>query len=183
MNAPMRRIRRPVKRESAEQDLVITLVSFAGAVILIRLFLELTGYPQVGNSELHIAHVLWGGLLLFVASLLSLLFANRWAYSAGALLAGIGIGLFIDEVGKFITQSNDYFYPLAAPIVYAFFLLSVVLYLRVRRPPHRSPRTELFSALDALEEVLEQDLDPVEREVLEERLRYVVANSERPDLR
>ena len=115
MNAPMRRIRRPVKRESAEWYLMVTLVSFAGAVILIRLFLELTGYPQVGNSELHIAHVLWGGLLLFAASLLSLLFANRWAYSAGALLAGIGIGLFIDEVGKFITQNNDYFFPAAAP--------------------------------------------------------------------
>src|SRR3712207_6911057 len=47
-----------------------------------------TGYPQVGNSELHIAHVLWGGLLLFVASLLPLVFANRWVFKAGALLAG-----------------------------------------------------------------------------------------------
>jgi hypothetical protein len=26
-----------------------------------------TGYPQIGNSTLHIAHVLWGGLLLFGA--------------------------------------------------------------------------------------------------------------------
>src|ERR671928_1871864 len=163
MNAPMRRIRRPVKRESAERYLMVTLVSFAGAVILIRLFLELTGYPQVGNSELHIAHVLWGGLLLFAASLLSLLFANRWAYSAGALLAGIGIGLFIDEVGKFITQNNDYFFPAAAPIIYAFFLLTVLLYLQVRRPSPRDARIELYHALEAFEEVLDRDLSAKER--------------------
>jgi len=123
MESAFRSIRKPVKREDAEQYLVITLLSFAASVILIRLFLELTGYPQVGNSELHIAHVLWGGLLLFAASLLSLIFANRWVYKVSALLAGVGVGLFIDEVGKFITQSNNYFYPAAAPIIYAFFCL------------------------------------------------------------
>jgi hypothetical protein len=175
-------MRRPVKRQGAEQYVLLSLFSFAASVTLTRAFLQLTGFPQVGGGDFHIAHALWGGLLLYIASLLPVVIANRWVYAAGAALAGIGVGLFIDEVGKFITQSNDYFYPLAAPIVYAFFLLTVVLYLRVRRPPSRSARTELFSALDGLEEVLEQDLDPVERAALEERLQYVIANSQRPDL-
>jgi hypothetical protein len=175
-------IRRPVKRQGAEQYLLATLLSFAASVSLTRLFLDLTGYPQLGGGELHIAHALWGGLFLYVASLLPLVMANRWAYLASAVLAGTGVGLFIDEVGKFITQSNDYFYPLAAPIVYAFFLLTVMLYLRVRRPPSRSVRAELYQAFDALEEVLEQDLDPKERDALEERLRYVAEHAERPDL-
>jgi hypothetical protein len=35
---------------------------------------------------------------------------------------------------------------------------------------------------DAMEEVLEQDLDPRERDELEERLRYVAEHSDRPDL-
>jgi hypothetical protein len=35
-------------------------------VIVTRLFLALTGYPQIGNSVLHIAHALWGALLLLV---------------------------------------------------------------------------------------------------------------------
>ncbi len=123
----------PVKRPGAENYLLLSLLSFALSVAGTRLFLELTGYPQLGNSELHIAHVLWGGLLLFVAALLPLIYANRWVYSTSGILSGLGVGLFIDEVGKFITQSNDYFYPPAAPIIYAFFLLVVLLYQRVRR--------------------------------------------------
>jgi hypothetical protein len=129
------RVRSPVRRGGSERYLLITLLSFAAMVALTRLFLELTGYPQLGGGELHFAHVLWGGLLLFAAALFPLVFANRWAYSSAALLAGLGVGLFIDEVGKFITQSNDYFHPAAAPIVYAFFLLTVLIYLQVRRPP------------------------------------------------
>lgn len=181
MNTSIRRIRRPVKRESVERYLRVTLVSFAATVILIRLFLELTGYPQVGSSELHIAHLLWGGLLLFVASLMLLLFANRWMYSAGALLAGVGIGLFIDEVGKFITQNNDYFFPAAAPIIYAFFLLTVLLYLRMRRPQPRSTRIELYHALEAFEEVLDHDLSAEERASLDARLDRVARQADHPD--
>jgi hypothetical protein len=175
-------IRRPVKRQGAEHYLFVILLSFGASVTLTRLFLDLTGYPQLGGGELHIAHALWGGLLLFIAALLPLVYANRWVYMAGATLAGTGVGLFIDEVGKFITQSNDYFYPLAAPIVYAFFLLTVMLYLRIKRRPHRSARAELYRVFDTMEEVLEQDLDPQERDELEERLRYVAEHSDRPDL-
>ncbi|HBY08183.1 MAG TPA: hypothetical protein DEH22_10505, partial [Chloroflexi bacterium] len=175
-------IRKPVKREGAERYLLYTLLSFAASVALTRLFLELTGYPQLGNSELHIAHVLWGGLLLFVASLLPLIFANRWVYTIGALGAGIGVGLFIDEVGKFITQSNDYFYPAAAPIIYAFFLLTVLVYFQVRRPPKRDARSELYRALDAIEEILDRDLDAVERLKLKARLKFVQKDAPQNEL-
>lgn len=168
-----RRINRPVKRSGAERYLMVTLVAFAGSVLLTRLFLWLTGYPQLGGNGLHIAHVLWGGLLLFVASILPLVFANRWAYSLGALLSGIGVGLFIDEVGKFITQNNDYFYPPAAPIIYAFFLLTALLYLRIKRPEPRDVRSELYRALDMMEEVLDHDLDPHERSQMRKLLRDV----------
>lgn len=177
------RIRRPVERGDATRSLLLMLISFAASVVGTRLFLELTGYPQVGNSELHIAHVLWGGLLLFAASLLPLILANRWAYPAAAILSGAGVGLFMDEVGKFITQSNDYFYPLAAPIIYAFFLLTVLLYLQVRRPSLRDYRAELYFCLDRLGEVLDHDLDAAERADLETRLRRVRDHAPHPDLK
>ncbi len=176
------RIRTPVYRQQAQTYLLVSLASFAGTVVLTRLFLEITGYPQLGGGELHIAHVLWGGLILFIAALLPLIFANRWVFSAGAVLSGVGIGLFIDEVGKFITQDNDYFYPAAAPIIYAFFLLTVLLYLRIRRPRTRDSRQELYQVLDGLAEVLDHDLDPLERAELQHRLEKVAQSVENPNL-
>ena len=182
MNPSFSRIRKPVKRQSSERYLLMTLLSFAASVSLTRLFLQLTGYPQLGGGTLHIAHLLWGGLLLFVAALLPLILANRWAYDVGALLAGLGVGLFIDEVGKFITQSNDYFYPPAAPIIYAFFLITVLVYLRVRRPASDDPRTELYNVLDTIEEVLDRDLDKLERSRLEDRLVRIQKQTDFPEL-
>jgi hypothetical protein len=182
MNRWISRVRQPVKREDAEHYLILTLLSFALSVTLTRLFLSLSGYPQIGGGELHIAHMLWGGLLLFGAALLPLVWTNRWIYTAGALLAGAGVGLFIDEVGKFITKSNDYFYPAAAPIIYAFFLLTVLLYLRIRRPPTRDARAELYRVFDGLQEVLDRDLDPQERADLEARLHFIAEQKDRPDL-
>ena len=182
MGQVLSRIRKPVRRGGVERYLLLTLLSFAASVALTRLFLELTGYPQLGGSQLHIAHVLWGGLLLFVAALLPLIYANRWVYDAGAVLAGIGVGLFIDEVGKFITQSNDYFFPAAAPIVYTFFLLTVLLYYRVRRPVSNDPREQLYRALEAMEEVLDHDLDRRERAELETSLDRIAAEGQFGDL-
>jgi hypothetical protein len=183
MTEQVREIRSAVRRKGAERFVLLSLISFAMSVILTRLFLELTGYPQLGNSELHIAHVLWGGLLLFVAALLPLMLANRWAFNASAVLSGLGVGLFIDEVGKFITQSNDYFYPPAAPIIYTFFLLTVLLYMRMRRPPVRSPRAEMYRILEEITEVLDCDLDEVERNRLEARLVHVSSSTEDQNLK
>jgi len=177
------RIGRPVRRQGAQTYLLLMLLSFAAVVALTRLLLYLTGYPQLGGGALHIAHVLWGGLALFSAALLPLIYANRWAYPAGAVLAGIGMGLFMDEVGKFITQNNDYFFAPAAPIIYAFFLLSVLLYLQVRRPRQREARAELYSVLEGLEDVLDHDLEPDEHSSLMLRLDYAQRNASEPEIR
>jgi hypothetical protein len=176
------RIQTPVKRLGAEFYLLLTLLSFAASVTLTRFLLYLTGYPQIGGGGLHIAHVLWGGLMLFIAALLPLIFANRWVYTLNALLTGIGMGLFIDEVGKFITQNNNYFFPAAAPIIYAFFLLTVLLYFQVRRPPKENARVELYRSFEAFEEVLDRDLDSRERIELTKRLEFAARQEEEPDL-
>jgi len=177
----MFRRRTPVKRAGAERYQLITLISFAASVVLTRLYLELTGFPQIGNGVLHIAHVLWGGLLLFIAALLPTLIANRWVYKLSALLSGIGVGLFIDEVGKFITRNNDYFFPFAAPIIYAVFMITVTIYLQVRRPSKHDSRAELYHALDEIMELIENDLDETERAELEARLRLVIAEASYPE--
>ncbi len=119
--------------------------------------------------------------MLFVAAMLPLVLANRWVYRFSAILAGVGIGLFVDEVGKFITQSYDYFFPPAAPIVYAFFLICVLVYLQITKPRPRSSRSELYSALEMMEEILDHDLDAHEQNEIRNRLTYVIDQGESPE--
>jgi len=173
---------RLVLREKSQSYLLVSLVSFAGTVILTRLFLEITGYPRLGHGEIHIAHVLWGGLALFLAAILPLIFIHRRVFMLSALLSGVGIGLFIDEVGKFITTTNDYFYPAAAPIIYAFFLGLVLLYIRLKRLEKPDPRTRLYQILEDFSEILDGDLEIEEQKNLEVRISRVIQETEDPDL-
>ncbi len=174
--------RTPVQRRHAAQYLLITLISFAFSVGGTRLFLEVMGYPRLGGGQLHIAHVLWGGLFLFIASLLPLILINRWGLRLSALLAGFGIGLFIDEVGKFITQTNDYFYPAAAPIVYVIFLLTVLVFAQIRNNRKSSVRAEMYGVLEDFEEVLDQDLSAEEFRDLHGKLEQVISSEKSPEL-
>ena len=132
----------------ATRHLGTFLVATGATVLLTRAFLAATGYPQLGGDGLHIAHVLWGGLLMAVAFLLLLSFAGPVLRPLGALVGGIGFGLFVDEVGKFVTSDNDYFYEPTAAIIYATVvgLGLVAEALHGRRPP--DPREALAGAVD-----------------------------------
>jgi hypothetical protein len=176
------RIRTFVRRKEARNYVLLILISMAMGVGVTRLFLELTGYPQVAGGELHIAHLLWGGVLIFLAALMTLILYNRWAYSIAAILTGLGIGLFLDEIGKFITRTNDYFYRPAAPIIYVIFLLTLWLYLRLRQPAPQEPRAVMYRVLEDLSEVLDGDLDTDERADLLARLAFVQEAAQDADL-
>jgi hypothetical protein len=171
MNNEHKKILSVVRRYHAENYMLTSLIAFCVTVISLRVALQLTGFPQIGNNTLHIAHALWGGLLLFIAVLLPLVFANRWAFETSAYLSGIGIGLFIDEVGKLITQANDYFFPPALSIIYGFFLLIVFIYLYFFRRPHpKDPRNAMYHAFEGLQDALDGDLDSEEAARIEAQL-------------
>lgn len=163
-----------VQRENAVRYMLISLFSFIATVSVVRSFLALTGYPQIGSGPLHIAHVLWGGLIMYLAAILPLIYLNPRLHSLCAVLSGVGMGLFIDEVGKFITRQYDYFFPAAAPIMYVFFLLLVILVVMIRRPRAVDGRAELVQALEIVREQLYRPLDPVEREHLERDMHWIM---------
>lgn len=110
--------RGPITSAHAGTLVTVFAVATALTIAVTRVYLDLTGYPSVGGKTYHLAHALWGGLFLMVACVMVLALRGRWVDPTGAVVGGIGAGLFVDEVGKFITRSNDYFFPLAAPIVY-----------------------------------------------------------------
>ena len=99
-----------------------------------------------------------------------------------AILSGVGIGLFVDEIGKFLTQNSDYFYPPAAPIIYVFFLIGVLIYLQVKRPSLSSPRSELYFTLEMMGDVLDHDLDKNEQAEINRRLTSVAQQTDQPEL-
>ena len=106
-----------VRDTEAWDNFELFLASAVVSILLIRAWLELTGYPKVGGGGLHIAHMLWGGMLLLVAVMLLLIWWNPSMRRFAAFLAGLGFGTFIDEIGKFITHDNDYFFKPAAVIL------------------------------------------------------------------
>jgi hypothetical protein len=178
-----KRKRRLVRRYYAERYLLVTIISFAFSVSITRFFLELTGYPQIGGSELHIAHVLWGGVLLFIGGLFPLIFVNKRAFDLSAFFSGVGVGLFIDEVGKFISRSNDYFFPAAAPIIYIFFLLTLLVFILVRRSrADVGLRATLYHVIEQFEEILEGDLSALERDRMLRSIQQALHDKQDPAL-
>lgn len=174
--------RRFIRRFYSERYLAIVLISFSFSVSFTRLFLEISGFPQLAFSDLHIAHVLWGGLALFISSLIPLIFFSQRAFDLSALLSGIGMGLFIDEVGKFFTRSNDYFHPAAAPVIYFFFLIILLTLTVIRKNIPVNNKTRLFHLVELYEEILEGDLSNIEyqriRDIFEQINREELSDAE-----
>jgi hypothetical protein len=135
--------------------------------------LKATGYPQLGDETLHIAHVLYGGALLYISSLIPIIYANARMYKWSSVLSGLGVGLFIDEVGKFITQNNDYFFPAAAPIIYASFLTSVLIYTRITKEAPIDTRTEFYGVLESLESTIDNEMDFEKQNELKVRVQRI----------
>lgn len=154
----------------SRDHLEVFLLAAVSSLLLVRLYLHITGYPQIGSGGLHIAHMLWGGALMLGALLISLSFLGSRARYIVALSGGAGFGVFIDELGKFITRDNDYFYKPTIGLIYAIF---TILYLLVNFLSRKRPLTSReyqLNALSQLEEVVARDLDPTEKARVSELL-------------
>lgn len=146
------------------------LVSAIVSVFLIRIYLRLTHYPTIGSGEFHIAHLLFGGFFMMAALLIQLSFLNEKAAVVSSIVGGIGFGAFIDELGKFITSDNNYFFQPTIAIIYIIFVL---LYLISRFIPRYQPYTQreyLVNALEMIKESAINDFDEDEEKRAEEYL-------------
>jgi len=92
-----------VRRVSAMHDFEIFFVSAVATILLVRAILAATGWPQLGGGKIHFAHPMWGGVGMLIAFILFMAMQGRLWEQLATLSAGIGFGLFLDELGKFIT--------------------------------------------------------------------------------
>lgn len=139
------------------------LISAVVSLLSIRFFLNLTGFPQIGGEGFHIAHMLWGGLLMLVSIIFFASFLNAQSKVIAAIFGGIGFGTFIDELGKFITSDNNYFYQPTIGIIYVFFVLLFLLIRWLASISVYSPETYIINAIEGLKEVVLNDLDTNEK--------------------
>src|SRR5580704_4570859 len=137
------------------------LVSAIVSVFVIRLYLRFTHYPEIGAGEFHIAHLLWGGFFMMLALLILLSFLNEKAAVVSSILGGIGFGAFIDELGKFITSDNNYFFQPTIALIYIIFVL---LYLISRFIPRYQPYTQREYLVNAIEMIKESAVNDFEEE-------------------
>ena len=149
---------------AAGRYLDLFVVGGVSAVLAIRFILRISGYPSLGGARFHIAHMLWGGLLMAIALLLCLSFLGNRTRLWGALIGGVGFGFFIDEIGKFITRDNNYFYQPSIALIYITFVLIYLAFrdLQLRRVISREEY--LVNALNDFEEAIINDLQPEERD-------------------
>jgi hypothetical protein len=143
-------INNPIRRYDFVQKLEWFLLASITTILIIRTQLWLTNYPQLGGGGLHIAHLLYGGIFMLIAIWCSVIYLNRSSRTVTAIVGGIGFGFFIDELGKFITSDNNYFFKPAAGIIYIVF---IVLFLVVRELSRRQTldsRTALANAMALL---------------------------------
>ena len=84
-------------RNARAGDLLdVFLVSAITSLLLVRFYLYITGYPQLGYGSLHIAHMLWGGLLMMAAIVITLSFLGIKSRQLAAVIGGAGFGVFIE---------------------------------------------------------------------------------------
>ena len=129
-----------VRSTKAVPHLTTFVVAAVSTILITRLLLALSGYPQIGgDTGLHVAHVLPGGLLMLTATGIQVSYIGPGPRPVAVELGGVGFGLFIDEVGKFVTSDNDYFFAPSAAIMYVVFAAFVVGARSFRR---RAPLTD-----------------------------------------
>jgi len=137
----------------------VWLVSAVVTILGIRIYLAATGYPQVGGSTLHIAHMLWGGLGMAIAIGILVIFASDVWKTPATLIGGVGFGFFIDELGKFITKDNDYFYRPAIALIYAVLVVLFLVARAIDRQGRITPSSHLFYAAQSIETLAIGHLD------------------------
>jgi hypothetical protein len=147
------------------------LLAAITTLLAVRFYIHLANNPMIAGGDLHIAHMLWGGLGMLIAIVLLLGFHGKRVQQWSAVIGGAGFGLFIDELGKFITKENDYLYRPAIALIYVIFVVLALVVRKIDRRRTLSPQEYLINALYLLEETVQHDLDIREKRRLLRLLR------------
>ncbi len=148
-----------VRNFNADKLFDYFFISAVASLLTIRFFLHLTHYPQLSGGNFHIAHMLWGGMLMLTVLLSLLFYLNSGVAAFAAIVGGVGFGGFIDELGKFITSNNNYLYEPAIAIIYAIFVILYLTFHFIRKRQSPNDKDYLINGIELVKEGIEGTLD------------------------
>lgn len=151
-----------IRSAEADRRLELFMVTSVVTILCIRFILHATGYPQLAIRGHHIAHVLLGGALMVLAIVMLLAFIDRYSSDLGAVIGGIGFGAFIDELGKFVTMDNNYFFQPTVALIYITFVL-LYIFSQMINGEQLTHEERLLNALELVKDAVVKDLDIQER--------------------
>lgn len=138
-----------VKRGDADERVLAMMMTGVATVLVIRLWLKITNNMSIGSGEWHIAHVLFGGIMMVGAMIMEMSWYGGQIKKWATILFGVGVGFFIDEIGKFLSKDNDYFFQPAVMMIYVFFVGVYLFYRHLKKIEGRDIRALELDKLEA----------------------------------
>jgi hypothetical protein len=90
-------------------------------------------------------------------------FLGRSSRRTAAIVGGVGFGFFIDELGKFVTSDNDYFFKPAAAMIYVIFVVLFLVNRAMRRRRGLSETERLSNAAELVGEAARGSFSEADR--------------------
>lgn len=102
---------------------------------------------------------------MMVSLLGTFIFLNKEVKYIASIVGGVGFGTFIDELGKFITNDNNYFYQPTIALIYVIFVLLYLGARSVEKYFHYRKDEYAINALEMTKQALMHDLDTEEKKL------------------
>ena len=101
---------------------------------------------------------------MLVSVMVLMSFVSRPAREIASAVGGFGFGTFIDELGKFLTQENNYFFQPAIAIIYLVFALLYIAGKALTKVRRLSQTECLSQVMEIAKHGVHEGLNPQDRE-------------------
>lgn len=137
-----------VPRDNADSYLFTVLCFFLLSLLCTKLFMGYL-YDDVGSiyiGGLHIHHHFFGAVLIVLAAIWGIYYSNEVSIRTASVMLGAGLGIFIDEMGEYMTDALDYWWKGSYSMIYVIVIVFIIMYV-IAISFKKSRKTSLASGL------------------------------------
>jgi len=168
-----------IKREDASESVLTVMIWAIFSLILVRIYLKLTGYPMLGRGAWHISHALFGGLIMTIGTMIGFTVQGKRVKKIAAGVFGFGLGWFIDEIGKYLTKDYNYFFRPAVLIIYIFFIVLFLIYRYLERSMAKSNEWLYQSVINQMKGIDGESLPKSTKKAMVKKLERILGSKDK----